>query len=196
MILGHRYHGKTTLAEILERRFNFAFQDTTRPLKELTGNFIEKHPEFGISLPEFKLKFAVDKDAVRHVMVAALADYNKDDPARFIKDRFERSNIYAGCRSIEQYTAAKSIIDFTFWITDSRREEDDPTMEIKRTPDMVFIDNSGTKLQLESRVKSALYDVAGIPIRLYDKSLRDSLVSSMVCSPTNTLTKGNYHGTP
>jgi hypothetical protein len=183
MILGHRYHGKTTLAEILERRFNFAFQDTTRPLKELTGNFIEKHPEFGISLPEFKLKFAVDKDAVRHVMVAALADYNKDDPARFIKDRFERSNIYAGCRSIEQYAAAKSIIDFTFWITDSRREEDDPTMELKRTSDMIFIDNSGTKLQLEYQVKRALHNLAGTDIRTYDKTLRDSIVSNLNPSP-------------
>lgn len=183
MILGHRYHGKTTLAKLLDYRFGFAFQDTTLPLRELTKEFLKNHPEFDMEPLDFHTKFHNDKDSVRHIMVDALADYNKDDPAQFIKDRFETSDIYAGCRSIAQYEAAKPIIDFTFWIKDSRREEDDPTMEIKYTPDMILINNSGTKLQLEYQVKRALHDLAGIDIRTYDKTLRDSIISSLNQNP-------------
>jgi hypothetical protein len=187
MILGHKEHGKTTLAELLNYRFGFTFVDTTIRLRDITKEYLTSNPQLGLSSGVFHQQFHTNKDKVRHVMVEALADYNKDDPVRFIKEQFERCNVYAGCRSNAQYEAAKPFIDLTFWIKDNRKEENDPTMEIEYQPDMILIDNSGTKLQLESKVKQALHQKAGVPIRMYDQCLRDSIVSSIALNPTNNI---------
>ena len=185
MVLGHKDHGKTTVAEMLHSRFGFRFTDTTKGVVELTKAFIRKNPQPGI--PEFECLYGSNKDSVRAVMVKALADYNQKNPSRFIKEQYKVCDVYAGCRSSTEYEAAKDIIDFTFWVQDPRKEENDPTMDIVFDPNtMIHINNNGSLLQLECNLKYTLYLLAGIPVHSHDITLRDAIVSNMKHTQTGT----------
>ena len=185
MILGHKYHGKTAVAQIMKNRFNILFEDTTLSLLDITKDYVVKAESSGqMSWAKFLGQYYNNKDSVRHIMVEALADYNKINPARFINEQYTKSDIYAGCRSQEEYNAAKPVIDFTLWVRDNRKEENDPTMKIQYEPHMIVIDNSGTLLQLEANTKKVLYNLAGIDIRTHDVCLRDSIVSNLAITPT------------
>ncbi len=181
MVLGHKGHGKTTVAHILDYRFDFAFADTTNYVKSITLDFINANPQVTkLSSSEFLEKFNDDKDSVRDLMKLALDNYTENDPTRFIRDRLEHSDVYAGCRSAIQFEQAKPLLDVIFWVRNDNLPEDDPTMEIAYDPScMILLNNSGTKTQLERNIKGELFKLAGVPIRTYDRCLRDSLVSSL-----------------
>lgn len=179
MVLGHKDHGKTTVANLLKSKFGFSFADTTQRLQKVVLNYIAKRPELSITETQYLKELETNKDAIRPLMVIALTDHNQNDPARFIKEQYKICDVYAGCRSSTEYKAAKGVIDFTFWVQDPRKEENDPTMDIVFNPDtMIHISNNGSLLQLECNLKTVLYRLAGIPINLHDITLRDSIVSN------------------
>lgn len=184
MVLGHKNHGKTTVANMLDTKFNFRFVDTTNYVKEITKIFIHNSHSnpTNSTMPifEFEDKFRKDKDSVRDLMKCALDEYTKNDPIRFIREQLARSDVYAGCRSSIQYNAAKELIDLVLWVRDDRQEENDPTMDIQfNENEMILLNNSGTLLQLERNLKGVLHDLANTSIRTYDKTLRDSIISAM-----------------
>jgi hypothetical protein len=184
MVLGHKNHGKTTVANMLEYKFNFPFVDTTNYVINITRSFIYNNENPNVrdtkTVADFDHKLVTDKDSVRDLMKCALNEYTKDDPIRFIREQLTRSDVYAGCRSSIQYNAAKELIDLVLWVRDDRQEENDPTMDIQFDEnEMILLNNSGTLLQLERNLKGVLHDLANTQIRTYDKTLRDSIISAM-----------------
>lgn len=180
MVLGHKDHGKTTVAEMLQSKFGFRFTDTTEQLMQIARHYVQNTPSCGLNWVTFAEHYNKNKDLVRPLMKTALQQYTKNDPARFIKEQYEKCDVYAGCRSSTEYKAAKGVIDFTFWVQDPRKEENDPTMDIVFDPDtMIHINNNGSLLQLECNLKHTLYQLAGIPVHSHDITLRDAIVSNM-----------------
>lgn len=186
MILGHKGHGKTTLAKILEKYFGFDFVDTTDKVCSIAKKYLKNNKDTVYTVGSCKVdEFIFDniyvnnKDAVRDILKAALRDYTKDDPARLIREQFMDCDVYAGCRSQIEYDAAKELIDLTLWIKDDRKLEDDPTMDIQLDDSMVVINNSGSITQLERNIKGVLCELAGLEINTHDKTFRDSIVSNM-----------------
>lgn len=179
MVLGHKDHGKTTVAELLRNHFGFSFTDTTNKVLHITKKYLKDTGGTDDDVALFDLKYATDKDSVREVMKKALREYTKDDPARLIRDQFISCDIYAGCRSQTEFDAAKDLIDLTLWVKDDRKLENDSTMDIQFTEGMIELNNSGSIMQLERNIKGVLHELAGIDIRTYDKTLRHSIVSNM-----------------
>jgi hypothetical protein len=180
MVLGHKDHGKTTVANMLHTKFGFAYKDSTQRVLEITQKYIEARPLYPISKSAFLRKYKDNKNSVRDVLKEALTSYTQSNPAKLIKQQYEVCDVYAGLRSSVEYQAAKDIIDFTFWVQDPRKEENDPTMDIVFDPDtMIHINNNGSLLQLECNLKHTLYQLAGIPVHSHDITLRDAIVSNM-----------------
>lgn len=186
MILGHRGHGKTTVAKILEKHFYFSFVDTTVKVCNIARHFLRNNEdtEYAVGNCEvnehnFDSFYTKNKDSVRDIMKSALRDYTKDDPARLIREQFMVCDTYAGCRSQIEYDSAKELIDLTLWIKDDRKLEDDPTMDIQLDDSMIVINNSGSIMQLERNIKGVLCELAGLEINFFDKTIRDYIVSNM-----------------
>lgn len=188
MVLGHKDHGKTTVAEMLHNKFGFTYRDSTNRVLEITRHYIQAGHAKGYNWVSFADQLTGNKDSVRHILKEALSAYTKTAPAKLIKEQYKLCDVYAGLRSDLEYQAAKNVIDFTFWVQDPRKEENDPTMDIVFDPNtMIHINNNGSLLQLEHNLKYVLYRLAGIPIYSHDVTLRDSIVSNM----KNTLIPNN-----
>lgn len=182
MILGHKQHGKTTVGTILRNVYGFTVLDATEKLIEVAKRYVRDNPtKAGMTLQGFNYALEYGKDSVRRLLKEALTHYTKDDKSRFIREHFQLSDVYAGCRSSEEYQADTSLYDMVLWVRDTRKPEDDPTMEIEYDPDtMWLIDNSGTYAALEHSIKRALHQRAGIPMNTYDKTVRDSLITNLL----------------
>ena len=150
LILGHARHGKDTIAEFLRDDHGFSFSSSSyfamdkvvRPrLAALGHEYATRELCYG------------DRIYKREIWRDAISDYTFRDKARLAKNILVMHDVYVGMRSQEEFDASRHLFDHVIWVKRALREEDDTTMSIKQTPDMIPMCNKGSLADLRSDVQ-------------------------------------------
>lgn len=120
LILGYKGHGKDTAAEFLCKEFNMCFVSSSLFCAELV--VMPALQAQGIHYKNVEECFA-DRDKHRAKWYDAIANFNKDDPARLGRCIFEEYDIYCGLRNVKEAKAIceKGLYDLAIWIDSSAR---------------------------------------------------------------------------
>lgn len=114
MILGYAGHGKDTVCEMLKEH-GFSYRSTSMILAERV--IMPRLP-----YPSVQECFE-DRKNHRAEWYDIITEYNEDDPARFIREVYQESDIYCGCRSFTELSFARKerLFDFAVWVDASER---------------------------------------------------------------------------
>lgn len=179
LVLGHKHHGKTTVARMLQR-YELSFVDTSDLLIDLAIKLnIEEHrPEKYITGRDQVYR---DKELYRDWLVHSLAVYNEQN--NFCEYVLDKCNIYCGMRSAEEYEANKHRFDRIVWV-EVPDGPVDHTMQIEFDPAcMTKLYNNGTKIQLAKQVKAMVCQWANMSMTAYDDtygSMYDRFITNAV----------------
>lgn len=162
MVIGHARHGKDSVCSILRSEFGLSFVSSSYFVARAA--VVPWLAARNITYENFDLCYA-DRINRRAEWFNAIADYNKDDPARLGRELFAEYDIYCGIRNRVEYEAlrAEKAFDFCFWVDASLRVEPEPiTSNTMRETDADFIiDNNGDEVNLRAEVLSA-YQLARV----------------------------------
>lgn len=157
MILGHAQHGKDTFANIL---CDSAVSSSRVALEVFLRDALEKN--HGLKYPDIEAAY---EDRVNHrsAWFNAIAAYNADDPTRLMKQVFDRSPVYIGCRSHREFSIGRDegVFDLSIWVTDHRKDlERASSMQLLSRDADIVVENNGTIADLEgkaSRLRKCLF---------------------------------------
>lgn len=164
LVLGHKQHGKTTVARMLQR-YDLTFIDTSDLLIDLAIklNLKDYKPEGYVTSRDQVYR---DKERYRDWLAYSLAVYNTQN--NFCEHVLSKCNIYCGMRSAEEYEANKHRFDRIVWVEQPGGPVDH-TMKIEFDPAcMTKLHNNGTKLQLAKQVKAMVCQWANMSMAAYD----------------------------
>lgn len=119
MVMGESRHGKDTVCEILENKFGLTFRSSSDYANE---KFL-----FGLLQPVMgyrdREECFEDRVNLRYVWYKAICQYVKDDKTRLARELFQDYDVYCGCRSKEEFLAAKEegLFDYAIWVDASDR---------------------------------------------------------------------------
>ncbi len=159
MILGYAGAGKDTVAKHLGQCHDFTFTSSS----EFAANRIMMHEctKLGIFYKSVQHCF---EDRVHHrkFWYDCISDYNKDDPARLVREIYKESDIYVGLRNTRELDAAKKqrLIDVCIWVDNPRipPESTDSCTVGPRDADFV-LKNHGTLKQLYQNIDRLMQDI-------------------------------------
>lgn len=145
LILGHGEHGKDTVADIVTELTGLRFESSSHAAAELA---VMPHMEGYSSVEEcFN-----DRRSHRQKWRDLITAYNTPDKGRLCKEIIGRCDGYVGMRCQLEYDAVRELFDYVLWVDASKRKPDDPTMTIKKEPNMILIDNNGSLSECYSNV--------------------------------------------
>lgn len=152
LILGHKRHGKDTLAEMLRDKFGLKFISSSQAAADI---FIydELKEKYG-----YKTSEECFEDRVNHRQewYEMIRDYNEGDRARLAKGILENADCYVGMRDREEIDECmnQGLFELIIWVDASERLEleDSSSFNIDKSCADVIIDNNGTLEQFEARV--------------------------------------------
>lgn len=150
LIIGHAQHGKDTLAELLADMGGLKFMSSSLSVGE---KFI--WPAWGKDRYEALPDMMADRVNHRSTWFNLIAAYNTPDLTRTARDllEVEGCNMYVGMRRRAELEACKEagLFDHIIWIDASKRKPMEPkdSMELLNTDATLFIDNNGSKRDLE-----------------------------------------------
>lgn len=184
LILGHKYHGKTTLANELAY-YGFSFTDTSDMLIKLAleTNFDARPMSSVHSLPGVY----AHKDAHRAWLVDSLAKYNADDKTKFARRVLEASDVYCGMRSSEEFVATAHLFDAILYVQDESKPAEGHMQIAFDKTHMHLISNSGRRLGLEKQVKQLVCSWAAMSMAQYDVAygtVQDRIITNFSNVPT------------
>jgi len=141
LILGHGRHGKDTVAEIMRDDFGLQYESSSWAAAEsVCRPYLEKK---GLSYPTLEACYA-DRHNYRELWHQAIAEYNREDPAKLARDIIRKGPVYVGMRSHREYRASKHLFGLTIWVDAFGRQppESKESFNIDRSVADVIIDNS------------------------------------------------------
>lgn len=157
MVIGHARHGKDTVCEILRDDFGLKFVSSSWFCGEIAVR--PWLANIGITYPDMNACYN-DRHNHRAAWHDAIADYNKDDPARLGRELFEQFDVYCGLRSKLEFDALKSegAFDAAFWVDRSEHQppENISSMKLTMLDADYRIDNNGDLENLRRNVHSAM----------------------------------------
>lgn len=134
LILGHKEHGKTTLANLLAK-YGFDFKDTSdlnveRFCEEqVLANMVYTANNHVVTTDsvtrrarkELAAKIKANKDEYRVALFNSLRAFTKDEPTKFVDFVLQKSDIYCGMRSLVELKASTHKFDYIFVIKDNNK---------------------------------------------------------------------------
>jgi hypothetical protein len=151
LILGHKRHGKDTLAEILRDEFGLKFKSSSIAASEIFL-YDELKSKYGYQTPEECFEDRVNHRAEWHDLIC---EYNKEDKARLAKGILKEADCYVGMRSgIEIDECVKQgLFDLIIWVDASDRLplEGKESFNIDRSYTDIIIENNGTYEEFNKR---------------------------------------------
>jgi len=153
LILGHKRHGKDTVAEILRDDHGLSFRSSS---EFIAASVVRPAmAEAGITYPSAAACFA-DRGNHRALWFDIISEYNREDPARLAREILSVADVYVGMRSPVEFEAARDLFDQILWVDASGRglpPEDSSSMGIAYDPDrMLWVDNGATIADLRKCV--------------------------------------------
>lgn len=152
LILGHKRHGKDTVAEILRDNYGLNFKSSSMVAAEKV-----MIPAFQSVYEYYKTAEECFNDRFNHraFWFKEIKKYNSEDPTRLCKEILEDSKVYVGMRSDIEYQACKDLFDLILWVDRSDRlpTEGKDSMDINfNQEEMLPISNNNTLEDLENLV--------------------------------------------
>ena len=152
LVIGHGRHGKDTVCEILQEKYDLSFESSSR--------FCSKHFIFDLLKDKYNYKDEYDcyNDRFNHrtEWYNAIREYNKDDDSRLGREILKRYNIYSGLRNKNEFFALKKnkVFDYAIWVDrcDHLPKEDPSSMSIEQWMCDYTLDNNGSLERLEKNV--------------------------------------------
>jgi len=153
LILGHMRHGKTTVAEIIEKEYGLTFKDSSMACAEI---FIYDELKDKYGYNSFEQCYE-DRKQHRDEWFQMICDFNYPDKARLGKEILNRANIYVGMRSDEELQECKKQKLFDLIIGVHRPlfpEEPKSSFDINIWKESdIIIPNEGSKKEMRNRIK-------------------------------------------
>lgn len=153
LVIGHGRHGKDTVSEILNEKYELNFESSSKFCSKLFI-FNELKDKFGYETEEQCYK---DRHVRRELWYDMICEYNKNDPSRLAREIFKQHEIYCGLRNKREFHAIKNngLVDFTIWVDRSDHLPPEPKASMSLEPWMAdfVIDNNGSLDDLHRNVK-------------------------------------------
>jgi hypothetical protein len=144
LIIGHGRHGKDTVCEILQTKYNMSFESSSR--------FCSKR--FIYNLLKNKYNYVDENECYndrhnhRTEWYNTIRVYNKGDDARLGREIFKSYDIYCGLRNKSEYFAMKKTkeFDYAIWVDRSKCLPIEPkeSMTLEKWMADFTIDNNGS----------------------------------------------------
>lgn len=143
-IVGHKRHGKDTLAELLSEKFGLKFKSSSQACADIFIYDTLKD-KYNYQTPEECFE---DRMNHRQEWYEMICDYNKDDRARLAKEILKTTDCYVGMRDrgeIEE-CMKQGLFDLIVWVDASGRLplEGKESFNIDKSCADVIIENNGT----------------------------------------------------
>lgn len=152
LIIAPARWAKDTMAEILNKHFDFTFESSSMAASKIFIYDALKE-KYGYASPEECFSDRVNHRAEWYNLIC---DYNKDDKARLAKSILENSDSYIGMRDFRELDECivQHLFDLIVWIDASERlpMEDASSFNIDKSYADIIIDNNGTLEEFERRV--------------------------------------------
>lgn len=115
MILGHAGHGKDTVCRILRDDHGLKFVSASRLAAEKIIMPVMSYPSVDACMD--------DRGNHRAEWFRLISEYNRNDPARFIREVYRESDLYCGCRSYRElsFARAEGLFRYAVWVDASHR---------------------------------------------------------------------------
>jgi hypothetical protein len=148
LILGHGGHGKDTAAEYLRDKYGMTFLSSSWAacehavfpyLSEIYGYetvqecFDDRHNH---------------RDEWKHL----ISEYNSPDKSMLTRMILAQADCYVGLRCQQEYDASRDLFDWVIWLDASWRLPLERSMTVKRTRDMIVVDNNDGVRELHHRL--------------------------------------------
>lgn len=152
LIIGHKRHGKDSMAEILNEEFGYTFESSSQAAANIFLYSLLKE-KYGYETP---IECFEDRVNHRPEWYEAICEYNKDDRAKLAKGILERSDCYVGMRDRNEIEEClkQGIFDLVVWVDASGRlpKEDSNSFNIDESCADVIIPNNGDYESFRKRV--------------------------------------------
>ena len=165
LIIGHKRHGKDTVAEIFNEIFDLSFESSSEAASRIfLYNALKE--KYNYQSPEECFEDRVNHRAEWYELIK---EYNKEDRAKLAKGILKNSDCYVGMRDREEISEciAQDLFDVVIWVDASDRLEleGSDSFNIDRSCADFIIDNNGTLPELVlkvTRVGKLLFEGANI----------------------------------
>jgi hypothetical protein len=154
MVIGHAQHGKDSVCTILRDKYGLSFVSSSFFVMERAVRpYLEK-----VYRITYDTADACYTDRVNHrdKWHNAIADFNKDDPARLGRELYAEYDVYCGIRSALEFNALKEekAFDVAIWVDAGLRVEPEPFTSNKLTADYAdyILNNNGDEIHLVDEV--------------------------------------------
>lgn len=140
LILGHKEHGKTTLAKVLQEEFDFTYLESSFFMRHNVRAYMSKQ---GIKdYPNAEACFN-DRGNHREIWFKVIAEFNREHGnSQLGKELFEKANVYCGMRSNVEFRQCfqDRLFNIIFWIDAGDRKELEPrtSFNIPFEPNLMF----------------------------------------------------------
>ena len=149
LVIGHGRHGKDTVCEILQEKYNLSFESSSRFCSKLFIYDMLKD-KYGYKSEE---ECYADRHQHRAEWYDAICDYNAGDGARLGREIFKVHDIYCGLRNKREYFAMKNtnVFDYAIWVDriDHLPPESKDSMSLEQWMADFTIDNNNSLQELE-----------------------------------------------
>lgn len=146
LILGHKLHGTTTVADYLRDNYGVTFLDSSYAACKL---FIyeELKYEYGYATIDECFKDRRSSDEMRALWYNLITKYNEEDPTKLARHMLESSDMYVGMRSEKEVKACveKRVFDYIIGVYDYRKVLEPKTsmsIDMEKYCDVVIMNNS------------------------------------------------------
>ena len=151
LVLGHKNHGKTTLASLLSRFYQLRYADSSAFVCE-KAVFPTLSQRYGYATPQ---ECHADRDNHRQEWHDLIHEYNAGDPARLTRELLAENDIYCGLRNDVEFEATWHLYDYILWVDASATKPLEPATSMKISYDplrMMKIDANGTIHELADQL--------------------------------------------
>lgn len=150
LILGHGGHGKDTAAEIIHRLYGLTYCSSSWFAMEraVYPHLEDKYPGSTGILDCFD-----DRANMRQQWHDLILAYNTPDRARLVRELLVEHDMYVGLRNDEEFVASRHLFDLIIWVDAGNRLPPEASMRISYDPDMVLLNNNGSKAWLEVQIE-------------------------------------------
>lgn len=153
LILGHKRHGKDTMAEILRDNFDFSFKSSSLAAAEIFLFDMLNGPIWNMDYKSIEECF---EDRVNHrpLWYHLISAYNSVDKMRLAKEILKNDDCYVGMRNRSELEAAKGLFDLIIWVDASERLPLEESSSMTGTIDQadIIVTNNGSLAEFEAKV--------------------------------------------
>lgn len=161
LILGHGRHGKDTAADIISSITGLVHGSSSRVALDAIWPCLNLIKKYDDKETAFECRNATFEN--RMLWKELISLYNTPDKSALCRLILERNDIYVGMRCDKEYEVCKDLFDHVFWIDAVDRHPEEPSMLIKYTPDMLYIDNNQDLDYMEEQIEKTMTAIIGVP---------------------------------